>query len=269
MEWLGNPIIWLAIFGVLVVIAVILFSIFPKSGTDTIVFKPTIVGTISQVPIQSVVKFITDMNPDQVRALVVIDKDTFENKKTQMKRVMELYSLLDQRVFPEMYQKVFKSVENKSAGTDDVGGILLAHYDNNRKIELYTLSSTEAGSPIAVNNREFNSKQHAADAVQYFYSRLQHLTDYLVVIISGPNLTDLDQDGIVGETILDPDESFGMYESALSSWLNDQEQFGMYSGALDSWLSHHPSNSSVAHYNRRKKQQIHNVSSVLPNHNNI
>ncbi len=276
MEWFDNPITWLVIFGALVVISVILFGIIsafrksdisPSKNTDAgTVFKPTIVGKVAQVPIQSIVKFITDMNPDQVRALVIINTDTFENKKAQMKRAMELYSLLDQRIFSEMYEKVFKSAKNKLAENDDIGGILLAHYDNNRKIELYTMFASEIGEPIAINNQQFNSKRQAANAAHYFYTHLQSLADYLVVIISGPNLTDLDQD-IVGETILDPEESFGMYDSALSGWLNKHEKpepFGMYSSALG-WLTHHPSSSSVAHYNRRKKQQIHNVSSLTTN----
>ncbi len=53
-----------------------------------------------------------------------------------------------------------------------------------------------------------------------------------------------------GETILDIEEE-------------DDEQFGMYSSALSSWLAHHPSGSSVERYTRPSKQQIQPSSPVM------
>nr|QBK87192.1 MAG: hypothetical protein LCMAC201_00940 [Marseillevirus LCMAC201] len=52
-----------------------------------------------------------------------------------------------------------------------------------------------------------------------------------------------------GETILDIEE--------------EDEKFGMYSSALSSWLAHHPSGSSVERYTRPSKQQIQSASPVL------
>ncbi len=149
---MNNPIIiLLVILGVLVVISVVLFGIIKNPAKDTNTdksFNPTIVGQVAQVHTQRIVQFITEMNPDQVRALLIINKNMYENKKSLMQRAKELYSLTDQHMFLNIYEQIFKPNKNKLAKADDVGGLLLTHYDNNRNIEVYTMSAVQEGAPI-------------------------------------------------------------------------------------------------------------------------
>ncbi len=248
MAWFNNPSVWLVIIGMLIVIGVMIFGMVPKKTLKP--FKPTVAGTVSQVSDDSVINFITDMDDDKVRALIIMSPDVYERKRAQMGRAMELYSLIDKRVFPEIYEKVFKASKDNIASVDDLGGILLSHH-NDKRLEIYTMSASEEGEPILTADQRFNSKRQAADTIRRFYHQLRrNFSDYLVVIVSGPNLTDLDElVGDYGETILDIDE--------------EDEQFGMYGSSLSSWLSHHPSGSSVDRYMRNGKQNVSSVNNAM------
>ena len=191
-----------------------------------------------------------------------IDLQVYRDKKAQMRRSMELYSLIDQRLFPEIYEKVFKSSSGDIAKNDDLGGILLSHY-NKKRLEIYTMSATEEGEPITVGNQQFNSKRQASDAVRQFYNNFRGIFgDYLVVIITGPNLTDLDN---MTHTQLDLDpESDG--ETPIPDDEDDNgegEGFGMYESAMVSWLS--PRTSAVGHYTRRPSNQNNYVNTFNVN----
>ncbi len=258
MAWFNNPSVWLVIFAVLVVIGVMIFGMVPKRIALK-PFKPTVAGKVSQVSSNSVIDFITETDADKVRALIIMSTDVYKRKKAQMGRAIELYSLIDKRVFPDIYEKIFKAAKDDIASVDDLGGILLSHHDDKR-LEIYTMSAIEEGEPISTADHRFNSKRQAADTIRRFYNRLQrNFSDYLVIIVSGPNLIDLDelQDfGPVndvgdhtndGETILDNIDT------------EEDESFGMYGSSLSSWLAHHPSGSSVDGYTRPGRKHINTV----------
>lgn len=254
------PTVLLIVVGILVVIGVALLSTFSKQKQPK-PFDPTIAGTVSEVSSEMITQFITDFDPDQVRAIVIMSPDTFKRKQRQMGRAMELYSLIDERLFPKIYENIFKGAQDNIASADDLGGILLSHYNGNR-LEVYTMMATKIGDPIVTDDHRFNSTQQAVDSINRFYNRIRrNFDDYLVVIVSGPNLTDLDDLVYEGETVLyeDSDESESDNNEEDD---NDDDTFGMYDSSLSSWLNQHPSGSSVDRYTRHNKQQIQNVSSV-------
>jgi hypothetical protein len=239
--------IWLIIIAVLVIFAGIAVGMMNKFSTSpNRVFQAKIVGNLARVNGESIVHFISGVNPDEVRVLLFVDPQVFKDKKGNMKRAIELYSLIDK--VPKIYSDIFQPVNGDIAKSEDLGGILLSHY-NNKRLEIYSMSAIEEGEPINVANQQFSSKRQASDAVRQFHNNIRGIYgDYLVVIINGPELT-MEQDNDGNTLLVDDDESFGMYESA-----------------LESWLSHHPSGSSVDRYTRRPVNQYNyvNTASIIP-----
>ena len=228
----------LVIIAVAVIVAIVLIvMLIPRSSNAN--FSPRVLGTIAEVSSDQMSGFISNTPVDEVRALAVMSRDTYNKKRGQLKRSMELYSLIDQRLFPQIYEKVFSGLNGTLAKEDDLGGIILAHHAQTN-LEIYAMLASAVGESISVADQRFATKNQALVAVNSFYHNLKGLSDYLVIQINGPNLTDLDQMGDLdlGETVLDDGDTFGMYDSALTSWLEDHDEtFGMYDSSLTGWLA--------------------------------
>lgn len=223
MDWLAKP-KNLIILGVAFIIVIcICVMLIPKEKMS---FSPQVLGTVKDVTNEQLSEFISNTGIAEVRALAIMSPDTYSKKKQQLKRSMELYSLIDQRLFPQIYEKVFAGLHGEKAKEDDVGGIILSHH-RGLELEIYAMIAPAKDQEISVANQTFSTQEQAEVAVNSFYHNLNGLSDYLVVLINGPNLTDLDEivDTDQGETILDDsDESFGMYDSALPEWLEEHSE---------------------------------------------
>lgn len=228
----------LVIIAIMVIVAIVLIVMLIPRGSSAN-FSPRVLGTIAEVSSEQMSGFISNTPIDEVRALAVMSRDTYNKKRGQLKRSMELYSLIDQRLFPQIYEKVFSGLNGTLAKDEDLGGIILAHHAQSN-LEIYAMLANAVGEPMSVANQQFATKNQSLVAVNSFYHNLKGLSDYLVIQINGPNLTDLDKMGDldIGETVLDDGDTFGMYDSALTSWLEDNdESFGMYDSSLTGWLT--------------------------------
>lgn len=190
-------------------------------------FIPQVVGTVSNITPEKFVEYVTKVPAGQVRSISIMSKDVYRHKQAQMIRAIELYSLLDDTLFPKIWNQIFNAVSGRAAAAGDLGGMFLSHY-NNAQLEIYTMAALERGAPIMVTNSRYDSYAEADNDIHDVYRQLQsNFGDYLIIIISGPNFPDVDQTGriFIGETTLDVQD----------------EPFGMYSGSLESWLSYHKS----------------------------
>ena len=260
MSILYNPILWIIIITMLVVIVAVSVYTGSKISRASPQFKGSVLGRVAEINSDVIIDHLLETPPNNIRAFVVMDNEEYVNNKGIMCLASKIseYMALNSPNIEQIYE-MMKQYSDKVGQKCDIGTIIVATVrDDALYLYSYTCNNINEKVIIAKNSYLLSTANYITSVVDLLYNPcLNSLPDGIVLVLN-PKMSDFKDRKATTE--LENNETTDITSINISD--DSTEDFGMYTGSLASWLHTHPSSSSVSRYTKKSNPTIFGVNSV-------